>query len=66
MIVSANQPLFAPFPGFFSKAYLSDTMVILDDVQFPRGFTWITRNRFKNDGGPLWITILVWRKSLGL
>jgi hypothetical protein len=66
MIVSANQPLFAPFPGFFSKAYLSDTMVILDDVQFPRGFTWITRNRFKNDGGTLWITIPVWRKSLGL
>jgi len=66
MIVSANQPLFAPFPGFFSKAYLSDTMVILDNVQFPRGSTWITRNRFKNDAGTLWITIPVWRKSLGL
>lgn len=64
MIVSTNQPLFAPFPGFFSKAYLSDTMVILDEVQFPRGFTWITRNRFKNDAGTLWITIPVWRKDL--
>ncbi|MBW2309770.1 MAG: hypothetical protein DRG87_13105 [Deltaproteobacteria bacterium] len=66
MILSANQPLFAPFTGFFSKAFLSDTMVILDEVQFPRGFTWITRNRFKNDGGTLWITIPVWRKGLGL
>ena len=66
MIVSANQPLFAPFPGFFSKAYLSDAMVILDDVQFPRGSTWITRNRFKNDAGTLWISIPVWRKALGL
>jgi hypothetical protein len=66
MIVSANQPLFAPFPGFFSKAYLSDTMVILDTVQFPRGSTWITRNRLKNDAGTLWITIPVWRKALGL
>ena len=66
MIISANQPLFAPFTGFFSKAYLSDTMVILDEVQFPRGTTWITRNRFKNDGGTLWITIPVWRKGLGL
>jgi hypothetical protein len=66
MIISANQPLFAPFTGFFSKAYLSDTMVILDEVQFPRGFTWLTRNRFKNDGGTLWITIPVWRKGLGL
>jgi len=66
MIISANQPLFAPFTGFFSKAYLSDSMVILDEVQFPRGSTWITRNRFKNDGGTLWITIPVWRKGLGL
>jgi hypothetical protein len=66
MIVSANQPFFAPFTGFFSKAYLSDTMVILDDVQFPRGSTWLTRNRFKNDGGTLWIAIPVWRKGLGL
>jgi hypothetical protein len=66
MIISANQPLFAPFTGFFSKACLSDTMVILDEVQFPRGSTWITRNRFKNDGGTLWITIPVWRKGLGL
>ncbi|MFW6115031.1 MAG: WbqC family protein [Thermodesulfobacteriota bacterium] len=66
MIVSANQPLFAPFPGFFYKACLSDTMVILDNVQFPRGSTWLTRNRLKNDRGILWITIPVWRKSRGL
>lgn len=66
MILSANQPLFAPFTGFFSKAYLSDTMVILDEAQFPRGATWITRNRFKDDGGTRWITIPVWRKGLGL
>ncbi len=66
MIISANQPLFAPFTGFFSKAYRSDTMVILDEVQFPQKTTWITRNRFKNDGGTLWITIPVWRKGLGL
>jgi len=66
MIVSANQPLFAPFTGFFSKAYLSDTMVILDEVQFPLKSTWVTRNRFKNDQGTLWIAIPVWRKGMGL
>lgn len=66
MIISANQPYFAPFTGFFSKTYLSDTMVILDAVQFPRGSTWITRNRFKNDRGTLWMAIPVWRKGLGL
>jgi len=66
MIVSANQPYFSPFPGFFYKAHLSDIFVILDNVQFPRGTTWITRNRFKNDQGTLWMTVPVKKKGLGL
>jgi hypothetical protein len=66
MILSANQPYFAPFPGFFAKAGCSDIFVLLDRVQFPRGSTWITRNRFKNDRGTLWMTIPVWKKGLGL
>jgi hypothetical protein len=40
--------------------------VILDQVQFPQGTTWLTRNRFKNDQGSLWITVPVWKKGLGL
>ncbi|MGD8837744.1 MAG: WbqC family protein, partial [Desulfobacteraceae bacterium] len=66
MIVSVNQPYFAPYPGFFLKANLSDYFVILDDVQFPRGTTWISRNRFKNDQGTLWMTVPVHKKGLGL
>jgi hypothetical protein len=66
MIVAASQPYFAPFPGFFYKAHLSDVLVLLDEVQFPRGTTWITRNRFKNDQGTLWMTIPVKKKGLGL
>lgn len=66
MIVSANQPYFFPFPGFFYKAHLSDIFVILDNVQFPRGTTWVTRNRFKNDQGTLWMTVPVKKKGLGL
>jgi hypothetical protein len=65
MIISANQPYFCPFPGFFHKASLSDVLVILDEVQFPQGTTWISRNRFKNDQGTLWLTIPVWKKGLG-
>ena len=65
MIVSVNQPYFAPYPGFFYKAHLSDYFVVLDDVQFPRKTTWITRNRFKNDQGTLWMTVPVWKKGLG-
>jgi hypothetical protein len=38
----------------------------MDRVQFPRGTTWLTRNRFKNDQGVLWLTIPVWKKGLGL
>jgi len=66
MIISAGRPYFAPFPGFFYRVYLADIFVILDSVQFPRGTTWITRNRFKNDQGSLWMTIPVWKKGLGL
>ena len=66
MIVSANQPYFAPFPGFFAKALLCDVLVLMDTVQFPRGTTWLTRNRFKNDRGGLWLTVPVWKKGRGL
>jgi len=66
MITSAYQPFFAPFSGFFLKAYLSDVMVILDNVQFPQRTTWLTRNRFKNEQGVLWISVPVWRKGVGL
>jgi hypothetical protein len=66
MIVSANQPYFFPYPGFFYKAHHSDIFVILDTVQFPRGTTWTTRNRFKNHQGSLWMTLPVKKKGLGL
>jgi hypothetical protein len=66
VILSTSRPYFAPFPGFFSRANLCDLFIILDAVQFPRGTTWITRNRFKNDQGTLWITVPVRKKGLGL
>ena len=66
MILSTSRPYFAPFPGFFYQANLCDMFIILDTVQFPRGTTWISRNRFKNDQGTLWMTIPVWKKGLGL
>lgn len=43
-----------------------DVFIILDTVQFPQSTTWISRNRFKNDQGPLWMTIPVWKKGLGI
>jgi hypothetical protein len=66
MIITTCRPYFAPYPGFFSIAHRADLLVILDNVQFPRGTTWITRNRFKNDQGAWWMTIPVWKKGRGL
>ena len=66
MIISTYQPYFAPFPGFFFKALHSDLLILMDGVQFPRGATWLTRNRFKNDQGTLLMTVPVWKKGLGL
>lgn len=66
MIISTHQPYFAPYCGFFQKARLADRLVVLDQVQFPQGTTWLSRNRFKHDQGPLWLTVPVWKKGLGL
>jgi hypothetical protein len=66
MIVSTARPYFCPYPGYFAKILASDIFVILDEVQFPQGSTWITRNRFKNDQGALWMSIPVLKKGLGM
>ncbi len=66
MKLAAGRPYFAPYPGYFAGVAQAEMFVILDTVQFPRGTTWITRNRFKGPGGPVWITVPVWKKGLGL
>jgi hypothetical protein len=65
-IVTTHQPIFLPWPGFFHKVAHSDYLVLLDDVQFPRGRSWLTRNRLKNEDGELWLTVPVLRKGRGL
>jgi hypothetical protein len=66
VVVTTHQPIFLPWPGFFCKALQADALVLLDDVQFPRGGTWMTRNRLKSHQGELWLTVSVWKKSRGL
>ncbi len=65
MIVTTHQPIFLPWPGFFYKALRADTMVLLDEVQFPLGRGWMNRNRVKSDQGELWLTVPVWKKGKG-
>ena len=66
MIVACHQPSFLPWIGFFYKALLADELILLDDVQFARGFTWVNRNRLKCDQGELWLTVPVRKKGRGL
>ncbi len=65
MIITTNQPIFLPWPGFFYKAMMADCLVLLDDVQYPRGHGWMNRNRLKSDAGMLWLTVPVWKKGRG-
>jgi hypothetical protein len=66
VILATHQPIFLPWPGFFYKAMCSDCIVLLDDVQYPRGRSWLNRNRLKSDDGELWLTAPVKKKGRGL
>lgn len=66
MIIACHQPNFLPWTGFFYKLFLADMLILLDDVQFARGFTWVNRNRLKCAQGELWLTVPVWKKGRGL
>lgn len=52
-----------PWPGLFFKGMQAEQLVLLDDVQFPLGGSWINRNRLKNDQGELWLTVPVWKRG---
>jgi hypothetical protein len=57
-VVSAHQPNYLPWIGFFQKILKSDIFVILDHVEFSRrGF--INRNRIKGPKGAVWLTVPV-------
>lgn len=64
--VACHQPNFMPWPGFFYKAIKADTLVLLDNVQFPLGTSWLNRNRLKNKGGAFWLTVPVWKRGRGM
>lgn len=58
MIVSAHQPAYLPWPGYFQKIARADAFVILDDVQYERN-SFINRNLIAVSGKPHWLTIPV-------
>lgn len=58
MILTAHQPAYLPWLGFFHKIILSDTYVILDEVQFEKS-SFINRNKIKTPEGSQWLTVPV-------
>lgn len=63
MIVSIHQPNYIPWIGFFHKIMSSDTYVVFDDVQFPRGKDYANRNQIKTNNGKMWLTASVLGKK---
>jgi len=66
MVIACHQPNYIPWVGYFYKMKFSDIFVFLDSVQFPRGTSWVNRNRIKTTRGQLWLTVPVKKKGLGL
>lgn len=67
-VVAIHQPNFFPWLGFFNKLALSDTFVLLDDVQFTRksGGSWTNRVKVLCEGEARWLTAPVDRRYHGL
>jgi len=56
VVLTAHQPLYLPWLGFFHKVAMSDTFCLWDDVQFaPNDF--MHRNKIKTATGETWLTV---------
>jgi hypothetical protein len=62
MILSAHQPAYLPWLGYFEKIANADVFVFLDTVQFEKN-SFINRNKIKTPQGPQWLTIPVKMKG---
>lgn len=62
MILSAHQPSYLPWIGYFNKIVNSDVFIIMDNIQFEKN-SFINRNRINTIQGPIWLTIPVYTKD---
>ena len=62
MILSAHQPAYLPWLGYFDKIARVDVFVYLDTVQFEKN-SFINRNQIKTPQGSLWLTVPVKTKG---
>ena len=58
MMLSAHQPAYLPWLGYFDKINRSDIFIYLDTVQFEKN-SYTNRNRVKTPQGATWLTVPV-------
>ena len=63
MKAAIHQPNFLPWIGYFNKIALVDVFVFFDDVQLPRGKSYVTRTKISLDNNEHWLTIPVLKKA---
>jgi hypothetical protein len=61
-----SQPMFMPWVGMFEQLRLADVVVHYDDVQLPRGRSFVTRVQVKTPQGSHWLTVPVRREEKAL
>ncbi len=62
-IVSAHQPHFLPWMGYFNKVLRSDVFIWLEDVQFRKNY-FQNRTKIKSNTGELWLSVSVKKAPL--
>jgi len=62
MILTAHQPAYLPWLGYFSKIKQADVFIFLDSVQFEKN-SFINRNKIQTHQGPIWLSIPVITKD---
>ncbi len=62
MILSAHQPAYLPWLGYFDKLLRSDVFVFLDTVQYEKN-SFTNRNKVKTPNGAVWLTVPVKAKG---
>lgn len=65
MRVTIHQPEHLPWLGLLAKVAAADLWVVLDNVQYRRGY-FQNRNRMLHDGRPIWLTVPVTGKRATL
>lgn len=62
--VAVHQPNYIPWCGYFAKMMESDIFVFLDDVQLPRGRSWVSRTKIASGpSGDRWLTVPIRKRG---